>query len=229
MEGFLRWSVVTRHPVNPAAGSTLPSAILSLAPAVAVDTLPVAVSLLLPGTPGTRETIDAVSRERQWDSSDALALFLANPFLNLKIDGLRLHDYGLRWIANLPTVDQHDEVFVQQLRDVNLSPQLEVKHLVQLKSCGFSIMATVSTMEATRLAAEIDPDAVLVVPQTDQFVDGFPDMQKRTTQMQQIQGVLKQASWSGALIFLGQQFESDDPSQWPELADAMLVCPGAQT
>lgn len=227
MEGFLRWPVIRRHPANQRNRKGLPSAILTLSPALALDTLQITVSLLLPGNSGTRDTINAICGAKAWDGDDALALFLANPFLNLKIDGMRLRQRGLRWIANLPTVDQHDDVFVQELREVNLGPQLEIQHLAQLKSQGFFIMAIVSTVTTTELALHIDPDAVLVIPQTEQFIDSFPSMQQRHSQIATIHEVLSRASWSGDLLFLGQHFESEDHARWPEPADAMVSCPVA--
>src|SRR3546814_2886307 len=78
----------------------------------------------------------ATGRERFADR--ALGLFLADPFLNIAGQVSRLRRAGVTSVANLPTVEQQDVDFAQQLADVGLDFTREVDHLGRFRRAGFN-------------------------------------------------------------------------------------------
>src|SRR3546814_3025549 len=63
--------------------------------------------------------------------------------------GLRINDWGSDvcssdLVANLPTVEQQDVDFAQQLADVGLDFTREVDHLGRFRRAGFNVIAAVA-------------------------------------------------------------------------------------
>src|SRR3546814_12331527 len=86
----------------------------------------------------------------------ALGLFLADPFLNIAGQVSRLRRAGVTSVANLPTVEQQDVDFAQQLADVGLDFTREVDHLGRFRRAGFNVIAAVA---GTAAAAAVRPPA----------------------------------------------------------------------
>src|SRR3546814_9713912 len=103
------------------------------------ESLPPEVALLLPTTAGADGLSAALATmpatglatglERFADR--ALGLFLADPFLNIAGQVSRLRRAGVTSVANLPTVEQQDVDFAQQLADVGLRSE---EHTSELQS-----------------------------------------------------------------------------------------------
>jgi len=230
MSNVLEWRILPRNTELKSSRPAFPASLVTLQPTIDPQELPVIVSLLLPNNPGTRSMIEWITGADSLYVNSVVAdtvvgLFLANPFLNFQIDGPGMHRTGLRWVANLPTVDQHDDDFVRELSEVRLDPELEFQHLRQLQAQGFSTMAVVCTETVASLAAEFNPTAVLVVPKTENFIGGFPSMESRHQKVKDISSILSQANWTGPLLYLGLEAESADQQLWPDAVDAMVICP----
>src|SRR3546814_13910983 len=74
----------------------------------------------------------------------ALGLFLADTFLNIAGQVSRLRRAGVTSVAHLPTVEQPDVDFAQQLADVGLDFHRGVDHLGPMRSAGFNALAAVA-------------------------------------------------------------------------------------
>src|SRR3546814_3707900 len=122
------------------------------------ESLPPEVALLLPTTAGADGLSAALATmpatglatglERFADR--ALGLFLADPFLNIAGQVSRLRRAGVTSVANLPTVEQQDVDFAQQLADVGLDFTREVDHLGRFRRAGFNVIAAVAGTEIGR-------------------------------------------------------------------------------
>ena len=132
--------------------ANIPEAIVTLAPGFRHESMPSEVALLLPNTEGPKRLVDAVAHDPALCRNAMLGLFLASPFLNLTLEGERLTRAGVRWITNLPSVEQQDQEFSQQLADVGLDRDRELACLAELRSQGFRIAAVVAAFGFLRVS-----------------------------------------------------------------------------
>lgn len=223
----LLWRIVPRtsHPSSTAA---IPDSILTIAPAFAHESMPHEVAILLPTNPGPTRLIEQLVAAPPAPHDLVLGLFLASPFLNVKVESARLLRAGFRWIANLPSVVQQDEEFSQQLADVGLGFERELECLAQFRSEGFRTMAVVADARTAATAAAIDPDLMTVLPRTADFAAGFPSLRQRSTAVQAISEAVRQAGWAGPLLGLGEPREAENERLWPTRLDGLVCRPEAR-
>src|SRR3546814_12247081 len=81
----------------------------------------------------------------------ALGLFLADPFLNIAGQVSRLRRAGVISVANLPTVEQQDVDFAQQLAAVGLDLTREVDHLGRFRTHAFNVNTGEASVRASRV------------------------------------------------------------------------------
>lgn len=215
----MAWRIVLRG----AAGAGLPSLILTIGPRLRHENMPDEVGLLLPTNAGPKTLIDAVVNDPSRCSDAILGIFLANPFLNLGLEGANLKQAGVRWIINLPSVEQQDEEFSQQLADVALDRGRELACLAQFRAQGFRIAAVVADGPGATAAAAIDPEALVVMPRIADFAAGFPSLRQRGTAAQAVADAAREAGWSGTLLGLAEVREAEHEGLWPVRWDG-LVC-----
>lgn len=204
---------------------SVPDRILTYAPSIPDEDMPQEVSILLPTHPGPQSLIDQISNGQACDSSTAFGLFMSDPFLALEREARRINAMGVGWVCNLPTVEQHDEEFTQQLSDVGLDRTKEYEALSEFKSAGLRIAVVVSNAPAALEAISLSPDALMVLPRVSDFAAGFPSPRQRGAAAQLVQDAINDTSWRGPLLGYGDDREVDHPSQWPECVDGMLFRP----
>ena len=226
LRNHLSWDITLRRESD--LGSPhLPPAILTARPRFTAGGLPGEVALLLPNNNGASELISEVMAAPTQMEERALGLFLADPFFNVASESSRLRESGVTWVANLPSVEQQDHEFVQLLGDVGLDRSLELERLAKLKSDGFGVLTMVAGAEAASAAAEISPDAVVVLPRVADFAAGFPSFRQRGAAARDVREALQAAGWSGPLLGLAAETEVAHTTLWPDVLDGVVCRPVA--
>ncbi len=225
MTNVLTWPLHLRENRHRDAG--LPDCFYSAAPAFEHESMPPEVAMLLPASDGASAFFRTLAATRGDVNPSAAAFFMADPFVSAREDGRRLAEMGIRWVANIPSVDQHDEEFTQFLDDVGLNLDMERRVLGAFKAAGLKIAAAVSSVDSAAQVAAFDADAVFVLPRVSDFAAGFPSPRQRSATAQSIRSALHAAAWSGPLLGYGDEREAAQPSQWPEAVDGIVGRPVA--
>lgn len=179
--------------------------------------------MLLPTSHGPGRLIDDITDDPSLCADAMLGLFLAGPFLNVALESTRLRRAKVRWITNLPSVEQQDLEFSRQLTDVGLDLERELECLAQFRSEGFRTAAVVADARGATAAAAIKPDVMIVLPRIVDFAAGFPSLRQRSTAVQSVAGAARHAGWSGIVLGLGDTSEARSERLWPAHLDG-LVC-----
>ncbi len=183
--------------------------------------------MLLPNRNSLAEMVDALSRYPAQVAGNAVGLFLADPFLHLPAQLARLSEAGVTWVANLPSVEQQDTEFSQQLTDVGLDGQLERARLAELQEAGFGLIAVVADAQSAGAAAALDPAALLVMPRVGDFAAGFPSFHQRGAAAGAAAAAARDAGWSGPLWGLAEAGEAEHETLWPDVLDGVVCRPVA--
>lgn len=211
------------------AAAELPPDIVTLAPRLAAPGLPPEVAGLLPNQDTGRTLLAAVAEGRirpaEGSAPPALGLFLADPFLTVGRVADALAGAGLRWIAALPSVAQHDGDMAQQLADVGLDMVRECRRLAEFGSLGFATVAVAGDSAAAALAADAGCDAVLVLPRVGDFAAGFPSLRQRSSAARSVRTALETARWRGTLLSLADPMERRHEGLWPDAVDGVVCRP----
>lgn len=224
LRNHLSWDITLRDE-SEWESRLLPPAILTARPRFTASGLPGEVALLLPNNNGASELISEVLAAPSQLEGRALGLFLADPFFNVKTEAGRLREGGVTWVANLPSVEQQDHDFVQLLGDVGLDRSLEIERLARLKADGFGILAMVAGAEAASATAQINPDAVAVLPRVADFAAGFPSFRQRGAAAREVREALHAAGWRGPLLGLAADTEVAHTTLWPDVLDGVVCRP----
>ena len=224
MTELLSWSIVLRSDLSDIV-SDMPSAVLTISPELQHENLPPEVGLLLPTNMGPRQLIDTVIGKPGLGDGSILGLFLADPLFNFSREKIRLREGGFTWVANLPSVEQQDTDFSQQLADVGLDRKREFDLLARFKSEGFRIAAIVADNVAAAAAIEIRADIMIVMPRVVDFAAGFPSLRQRGKVAQDVFETIDITGWSGLLLGLGDRTEIEHESQWPICVHGLLCRP----
>lgn len=219
---LLTWQIV-RRAASLVCDWPLPPAILTAGPPFCHESLPAEISLLLPNTPGAGGLIAAVAAAPDRLAGQAFGLFLADPFLNVPGEVAGLRAAGVSCIANLPSVEQQDVEFAQQLEDVGLDFAREVDRLGQFRHAGFQVIAVVAGVPAAAAVRLLAPQAVVVMPRIADFAAGFPSFRRRGALAREIKAAL--GDWSGPLIGLATGGETAHETLWPDVLDGVLCRP----
>lgn len=201
----------------------IPDSMLTIGPPFQHESMPHEVAILLPTNPGPTRLIQHLVDTPATLGDVILGLFLASPFLNVKVESARLRRAGFHWIANLPSVVQQDEEFSQHLFDVGLGFDRELECLAQFRSEGHRTAVVVTDARTATAAAAIEPDIMIVIPRVADFAAGFPSLRQRSTAVQVVAKAARQAGWPGPLLGLGEFREADSEGLWPNRLDG-LVC-----
>ena len=218
-----RWAIVPRPGL--AETIALPSQICTACPSLRHPNLPDEVSLLLPVQPNPQSLVEDILATPALLQGAAVGLFLANPFFSPPREAQRLAEAGVRWVANLPSVAQHDREFAQQLSDVALDHTRELAALANFKTAGLRVLAVVSDTAEAKGAAALPADAVLVMPKSADLTAGFPSLHQRGTAAQSIATVLRDSGRRSMLLGLGTTSEAERPSLWPDAWDGVVCRP----
>jgi predicted TIM-barrel enzyme len=224
MLDLMQWDIIIRIEYA-ATKPSLPAAIFTGSPQLHHESMPNEVSMLLPTNQGPRVLIDTVVEHNKLSNEHMLGLFLADPLLNLMREQKRLYQAGIRWIANLPSVEQQDADFSQNLTDVGLDLQRELKHLAQFQAHDFNIAVVVADGLGATKAVAIDPDIIIVLPRVADFSAGFPSLRQRGSMAMEVHTATVEKGWSGALLCLGEHSEAAHESLWPEVVDGLICRP----
>ena len=224
MTAVLTWPIVYRaHTHERPRG--LPSSVVTSAPSFRHENMPEEVALLLPTNRGPTGLIGSVLTDPNLCRDAALGLFLVRPFLNLPRDGARLLQAGITWVTNLPSVEQQDEDFSQQLTDVGLDRNRELCGLSEFRQQGFKTAAVVADGPGAAAAAAVEPDILFVMPRVADFAAGFPSLRQRGTAAQAVAEAARAAGWRGLLLGLADRREAEHDGLWPEPLDGVICRP----
>lgn len=181
--------------------------------------------MLLPANDGPTALVDRLVEAPGHPGDIVAGLFLASVFFNLRVEAARLAAAGCRWVANLPSVEQHDGEFTAQLADVGLDRDREIAALAAFRERGFAIAAVVVDEAGARSAAAIGPNAVIVMPRVGDFAAGFPSLRQRQSAVQSVARALTASGWRGPLLGLGESRDVESRELWPQGLDALLCRP----
>lgn len=221
---LLTWRVVLRGAAQGSAAA-LPPAILTTGAPFFDERLPLEVALLLPNTAGAAGLIAAVPRAPHLPPGCALGLFLADPFLNVSGEVGCLKAAGIAVVANLPSVEQQDLDFVQQLGDVGLDFAREADRLGEFRRAGFGVIAVVAGAAAARAVRPLEPLAVVVLPRVADYAAGFPSFRRRGAVAREVAAALTAEGWQGPLLGLAAASEVAHQTLWPDVLDGVLCRP----
>ncbi|MGO1120323.1 hypothetical protein ACTL6U_16575 [Rhodovibrionaceae bacterium A322] len=207
----------------------LPTEVITLAAQLQHPNMPQEVGILLPTSQGPRRFMEALversDRGPPFQPDAILGLFLADPLINIAREQQRLREAGVRWIANLPSVELQDPDFARQLLDVELDQKRELAALAAFRDHGFKIAAVVADTDSARQAAALKPDLLFVLPRVADFAAGFPSPRQRRAAALEISKVLEAAGLAIPTLGLAQSSERDHTSQWPETLDGLILRP----
>ena len=234
MIDYMKWRIVLRsgrrHPAvtQPRAGPpALPASIITLAPYFRHENMPQEVALLLPANDGPKRLVDQVTLAPQAGDPVILGLFLAQPFLNVTVKAKRLREAGVCWVANLPSIEQQDQEFTQQLADVGLDRARELDSLAAFQACGLSTAVVVTDAAGATAAAAIRPEALIILPRVADFAAGFPSLRQRGAAALAVAEAARAAGWSGLLLGLAEGSEAAHEALWPDPLDGVVCRPVA--
>ncbi|NIA69425.1 hypothetical protein HBA54_12565 [Pelagibius litoralis] len=222
MLNLMFWKIVLRSG-SEWPGHPLPPALVTIAPPLRSDDLPEEVGLLLPNKDSLAATMRALEAAPETVSGHAVGLFLADPFLNLRLEINRLDRLGVRWVTNLPSTEQQDAEFTQQLKDVGLDCSLEYTRLAACRDAGFGALAVVADGKGAKLAVAAGPTALIVMPRVADFAAGFPSFRQRGAAALEVRRAIDETVWTGPILGLGDKSEAEHEGIWPEAVDG-LVC-----
>jgi len=222
MVGSMEWPIVWR---SQSPAPDMPRAIVTIAPRFRDQNMPDEVGILLPTNAGPKRLVEAVAEGGAGADGTILGLFLASPFLDVTREGRLLDRAGVRWIANLPSVEQQDAEFALQLSDVALDHDRELAALSAFRAQGFEVAAVVADAAGAARAVRHDPDALVVVPRIGDFAAGFPSLRQRGAAAQAVFDVARAAAWTGPVLGLGLDSEVEHERLWPESLTAMVCRP----
>ncbi len=203
----------------------LPSALVTVAPPFRSDDLPEEVGLLLPNKDSLADTLRAVEADPGKLRDHALGLFLADPFLNLRLEIERLDRLGLRWVVNLPSTAQQDAEFSQQLEDVGLDCELEYARLATFSAAGLGVIAVVADAKSAGSAVAAAPSALVVMPRVADFAAGFPSFRQRGAAALEVRRAIAETAWHGPVLGLGDKSETEHEGIWPDTLDGLVRRP----
>lgn len=187
--------------------------------------MPDEIGLLLPNKDSLTATIQAVETAPTRLHEYALGLFLADPFLNLRLEIDRLKRLGLLWVTNLPSTEQQDPEFSQQLADVGLDCELEYDRLSDCNAAGLRVIAVVADARSARLAVAAGPSALVVIPRVADFAAGFPSFRQRGAAALMVRRAVAETAWRGPILALGDKTETEHAGIWPETLDGLVRRP----
>ena len=203
----------------------MPSAIVTVGAPFSGDSLPTEVALLVPNTAGAAGLLAKIAASPQLAADRALGLFLADPFLNVAREVAGLKAAGIAAVANLPSVEQQDSDFAQQLGDVGLGFAREVDRLGEFRRAGFAVIAVVAGAAAARLIRPLEPVAVVVLPRVADYAAGFPSFRRRGAVAREVAAALTAEGWQGPLLGLAAASEVAHETLWPDVLDGVLCRP----
>lgn len=203
----------------------VPSSIWTYAPSIPDDDMPPEVSVLLPTRAGSQSLIDVFDHQGTFDPAAAIGLFMSDPFLAVQREARRLKSMNVDWVSNLPTVEQHDDDFTQQLADVGLDRSREYTVLDGFKAAGLKVVVIITSAEGAVDALSLMPDVFIVIPRVSDFAAGFPSPRQRGAAAQLVRDAITDTGWNGPLLGYGDDREIEHPSQWPDTVDGMLFRP----
>jgi len=220
----MTWRIILRGGVAATAGN-IPSTVLTIGARFRDEGMPEEIGILLPTNAGPKRLIDAVADRSVPVDGAILGLFLASPFLNVESEGPRLARAGVRWVTNLPSVEQQDEEFSGQLSDVDLDHGRELQALAAFRAQGFRVAAVVAGATGAADAVGIDPDALIVLPRIADFAAGFPSLRQRGAAIQAVAEATTTAGWPGPVLGLGNAGEAEHERLWPDRLDGVICRP----
>ncbi len=224
MVDLMTWRIALRSP-GVTLGPGLPAAVVTAEPRFRHERMPAEIGLLLPTNEGPKQLIDAVVADPARCGDAILGLFMANPFLNISLEGPRLTGAGVRWVANLPSVEQQDEDFSKHLADVALDRERELDCLSRFRAQGFRIAVVVADGPGAVAAAAIEPDTMIILPRVADFAAAFPSLRQRGAAAQAVYEATRANGWHGPILGLGKAREAQHQGLWPERLDGLLCRP----
>ncbi len=213
---FLFWQVVPRADSE----FSLPCGIWTASPPKNMpQQMPPEAALLLPGPHCSSPWPDS----NKMPAGSALGMFVANPVLNTVTLSRDLKAAGIEWIANIPSLAQHEADFRRDLSDVGIGTELEANVLTLLCDAGFRVMAVVGTADDAKRAVQTGASALLALPPVGSYETGFPSTRVRAGQIARIRSAFSALD----LPVLGLLTKAEYPLQttWPNGFDAGVVRP----
>ena len=162
----------------------LPTGFVSISSAFRNDALPLESLALLPGGEGSQGFLKQIAEQPL--KGPGIGLFLSDPFLNIKQVSNQLKKLNISWLANLPSIAQHDEEFRGELADVNISVARELEVLNEFRQQGFHTLAAISSVDQASSIADYPSDAILVLQTTTDLQISFPSLPQRLKKAKEI-------------------------------------------
>ncbi len=187
--------------------------------------MPDEIALLLPTNRGPKDLIQAAVQHQALFRDKMLGLFLAAPFLDLRRESQSLAKADIKWIINIPSVEQHDKEFTQLLSDVSLGHGREIENLAYCRDAGIRVAVVVSDAESAINAIAINPEVLIVLPNTMAYAAGYPSTRQRGTATQIVSQAVRAKGWNGPILGLGELQEVAHENLWPESYDGMICRP----
>ena len=219
---FAKWEILTVD-TDATKASGLPRAIISQSGVSDASRLPPELRLLLPihqdSDVWRSELVNCIAP----GDDTAVAVFMADPFLNVMAFAAAAQACGVRWVCNLPTTAQHDAEFLAQLMEVGLDHSKELGLLTRFRENGLKSIASVGSTDQAVFAHGSGADALLVLPQVQDYRAGFPSTLHRQTRVADIRAAIGPVDVP--ILSLVPLRERAHPALWPRNVDGVVVQP----
>ena len=180
----------------------LPWAFSTVSPPFFEDDVPLEATVLLPSGLGNEGLLRAIRSGPGARHGGGVGLFLNDPFLNVPNVIAELKNCSVTWVANLPSVAQHDPAFQEQLRDVGFTMSRELDVLAQFRAGGLKTLAVVSAPEHCASLAGQPTDALLRIPTTSDIQISFPSEAQRLTAANEIVAALEECGQKTPVLYM---------------------------
>lgn len=195
----------------------LPEAILTPRAPVTSSSLPIELAALLPTSGFDDAWLSKVP------AGACAGLFLGNPLRQDTRTFKLLRDASIAWIANLPSVSQHDTDFIENLAEVGMGPEQELDRLARYQGEGFKCIASVSSAKDAYYAHNLGLKTICVLPQVRAYEGGFPSELVRNRAVSEVKDAIGDAD--ATLLSIVTRAEAGARSVWPPQVSAVLERP----
>ncbi len=200
---LLHWKILP-----PPACRAMPEGIITFAPAFTHPKLPIEALTLLPKTACSQGLLADIAENPELALNRIVGLFITDPFLNLSRIAKDFGRRNVTWVANLPTIAQHDEEFRSLVGDVGFGVKNEMAALAQLSKAGMRTLGAISDPSDALIVAAARPDAVFILPDFACLTKGFTSLATRLNLLEAMCEALSKEGYDGPVFGLFEASET---------------------
>jgi len=122
--------------------------------------------LLLPAGPQSSQTSELNIDFKEIRKDECAGFWLGSPFFNIASFDHKQQITDKCWVSNFPPVNYQDKEFLEQLKDVGLGPDWEIRNLNLLHDAGYKTLYAVPAENALEYIPDVTLEACLLIVRT---------------------------------------------------------------